>query len=46
MIFNVIVRSTVQILRDLRPSIAVLQMEVQNFLVLFFGPPILLDVWV
>ena len=46
MIFNVIVRSTVQILRDLRPSISVLQMEVQNFLVLFFGPPILFDVWV
>lgn len=46
MIFNVIVRSSIQILGDLRPSISVLQMEVQNFLVLFFGPPILLDIWV
>ncbi len=46
MIFNVIVRPTIQILSNLRPTISILQIKVKNFLVFFFGPPILLDVWV
>ena len=46
MIFNVVVGSTIQILRDLRPSIPVLQMKVKYLLVFFFGPTIFFDVWI
>ena len=46
MVLNVVIGAAGEELRDLGPSIAVLEMQIKNFLVLFFRPPVLLDVWV
>ena len=43
-VLDVVIGAAGEELRDLGPSIAVLEMQIKNFLVLFFRPPVLLDV--
>jgi len=45
-VLDVVVSAAREKLRDFRPSVAVLQVQVQNLLVFFFSPPVLLDVGV
>ena len=43
-VLDVVVRAALEVLGDFRPSVAVLHMKVEDFLIFFFRPLVLFDV--